>query len=385
MKNKKIIIISVCIVLLIAIVTAVILLLPKDKKTDEEKPNEPQQIVEVVVTFDTDGGESIESIKVEKGKTITLPTTTKDGFNFLGWYNGEVLVKGDEVYDSDTTLKAKWEEVKVEQVEEKKTFTVSFNTNGGNKVSSIKVECGKTLGTLPTPKKDGYTFVSWADKNGKVILKGAKLSCENVTLYANWEKSENPEQLPPPNQNIEPEPVPSKTYTCPDGYKLEGTKCTITTSAKEKCGERGFDYSGKCVTLTANARKEGQRGCPDKFITYMSYAANTKGEMVYAGTYFCYYYKVSAANESACTSLSGQYGNFVWRNSNSSCYVLRENASMTCDNLNGYVYIGNPNDYQGVNGLNGGCFPLSEKQKYCDSGYTLSGNNCIKTIDATLK
>ena len=389
MKNKKIIIISVCIVLLIAIVTAVILLLPKDKKTNEEKTEEPKKVEEVVITFDTDGGKEIESIKVEKGKTIDLPTPKKDGFSFLGWYNGEVLVKGDEVYNTDTTLKAKWEEVKVEPVEEKKTFTISFNTNGGNKVSSIKVECGKTLGTLPTPKKDGYTFVSWADKNGKVILKGAKLSCENVTLYANWEKSEKPEQLPPPNQNIEPEPIPSKTYTCPDGYKLEGTKCTITTSAKEKCPSDTKVDGSLCIKTSDS--NNGERVCKEYTVSIDGKGHTWTG----SGDYYfipnaygnCAYYKwESYKTQSQCEQAYDINHKTKWVSYLNGCYAETK--------MNNYETVCS-SDYQlyssaelsskfGIHD-NAKCLKKISKEKYCDSGYTLSGNNCIKTIDATLK
>ena len=34
-------------------------------------------------------------------------------------------------------------------------------------------------------------------------------------------------------------------------------------------------------------------------------------------------------------------------------------------------------------GLNGGCYPLSDKEKYCDSVYKLTNVKCIKEINAT--
>ena len=69
-----------------------------------------------------------------------------------------------------------------------KTYTVTFDSKGGSNVESIKVECEKEL-VLPTnPTKEGYEFVSWIDKNGKSILNGALLTCEDVTLYADWKE-----------------------------------------------------------------------------------------------------------------------------------------------------------------------------------------------------
>ena len=121
-------------------------------------------------------------------------------------------------------------------------------------------------------------------------------------------------------------------------------------------------------------------------ITYGSYAGAETGELVQAGTYFCYYHKLPYNSESQCTSLSGQYGKFVWRSSNSTCYVVMKNATMSCNNLSGYTYIADPNKtFSGVNGLNGGCFPVSEKTKYCLDGMDLQGDKCIKKIDATVK
>lgn len=118
----------------------------------------------------------------------------------------------------------------------------------------------------------------------------------------------------------------------------------------------------------------------------MTYAGTEKPDPIYAGTYFCYYHAISQYNtEDACTSKTGAYGNFVWRSSNSTCYVTSQLAEMSCDNLSGYVYVKDHNTYSGVNGLNGGCYPTSNKVKYCDSEYTLTNGKCIKTIDATLK
>ena len=66
------------------------------------------------VTFDTDGGSTISSQRVEYGKSATKPQDpTKDGFIFAGWYNDGLT----EEYDfaapitGVTTIYAKWEVV----------------------------------------------------------------------------------------------------------------------------------------------------------------------------------------------------------------------------------------------------------------------------------
>lgn len=42
--------------------------------------------MKVTITFDTDGGKEVKSIKAAKGDIIRLPKTEKEGYSFLGWY-----------------------------------------------------------------------------------------------------------------------------------------------------------------------------------------------------------------------------------------------------------------------------------------------------------
>ncbi len=71
------------------------------------------QVVTYTVTFDADGGtlSGNASANVEEGKTVTLPSATKEGYHFAGWYVGETLVGGaGESYApmENVTLKAVW-------------------------------------------------------------------------------------------------------------------------------------------------------------------------------------------------------------------------------------------------------------------------------------
>lgn len=66
----------------------------------------------VTVTFDTNGGSSIEPIEMESGSTLVLPADpTKEDNTFMGWYMDEDLIMPyNSVYsiNSDTTIYAKW-------------------------------------------------------------------------------------------------------------------------------------------------------------------------------------------------------------------------------------------------------------------------------------
>lgn len=66
-------------------------------------------------------------------------------------------------------------------------FTVTFNTNGGSKVSSAKVKKGEAAAAPANPEKEGYTFDGWyADKDLKTAFDFETKITKNITLYAKW-------------------------------------------------------------------------------------------------------------------------------------------------------------------------------------------------------
>ena len=141
----------------------------------------------IVISFNVDGGSYVEDITIDKGSTIKLPTSTRTGYEFEGWYYGNTKVNEDIAYEKSTTLVAHWLRSGAE------TFTVDFDSKGGSKVESIKVECGKELRLPSAPKRKGYSFTSWNDKNDVPILDGALLACEDILLTAVWTEGENKE------------------------------------------------------------------------------------------------------------------------------------------------------------------------------------------------
>ena len=163
----------------------------------------------ITIKFDTAGGNDLKSIKVRKDEATNLPTPVRDGYKFDGWYYDETLIDEDYTFKKDITLTAKW----VLTTNTPKTYTISFNSNGGSKVKNVIIKCDDTVKLPSNPTKAGYTFVSWADKHGKVILDGALLTCDDITLYANWEKNEET------TKSTKTETTVNETY-----YKKEETK-----------------------------------------------------------------------------------------------------------------------------------------------------------------
>ena len=61
------------------------------------------------VTFDTNGNGAVDSITVEAGKSVTLPSVPKvAGYKDGAWYDGDTKVEGEFTPTSDITLTAKW-------------------------------------------------------------------------------------------------------------------------------------------------------------------------------------------------------------------------------------------------------------------------------------
>ena len=121
-------------------------------------------IIKHEVTFNLDGGVGgegyAESVKIGDGKILSLPTPTREGYNFLGWYSGETKIAEDTPITSDMSLTAKWEI---------KTFTVTFLDYYGNTVSTETVNWGESA-TAPTVDSviEKQKFNGWSADFSKV-------------------------------------------------------------------------------------------------------------------------------------------------------------------------------------------------------------------------
>lgn len=137
------------------------------------------------ITLDADGGVcSSKSVAVTYDAGYSLPTPTREGYDFQGWYNGTTKYSGGTwKTDSNLTLKAIWKG---------KQFTVTLDPNGGTVSSrTVKVTMGESA-SLPTPTYTGYKFLGWytAKTGGERISSGSAWSiAKDTTLYARWEQA----------------------------------------------------------------------------------------------------------------------------------------------------------------------------------------------------
>lgn len=218
--------------MLIAIIAIVAIIIMKNNK-------------KYTITFDTQGGNTIEAIEVKANETLVLPKKPeKEGYIFLHWVDEENKpVSNNFKVLKDMKLIAKWAEPTQEVV------TVSFNTDGGNTISSITVIKGEKI-TLPeNPTKEGYNFKEWVYENGEQFKTEAIIE-ENITLKAIWEKVEenkketnknNTTSKPSEgNQNEQPTTTPT-----PENQNVEVTDISLN---KNSLGL----IIGNSDTLTAN-------------------------------------------------------------------------------------------------------------------------------------
>lgn len=139
------------------------------------------------IDYELDGGTlpSNAPTSYNSGETMTLPTPTKEGYEFLGWQesqSSDVISEISSGSYGDKTLIAQW------QVME---FKISYNVQGGRLPSGYprKYNSLEGLAQLPTPTKEGYKFLGWTDEDTQEIIDAISVgSTGNKKLIANWEE-----------------------------------------------------------------------------------------------------------------------------------------------------------------------------------------------------
>lgn len=137
------------------------------------------------VTFDANGGSVSTTTKsFTSGSSIYgLPTPTKEGYIFNGWYTGEAggteVKSGDKyTYAKDITLYAHWTEKPAQVV----TFTANYYDEHGRMLGEKNLTQGEPYGTLlDVPHKAGYRAVGWFSSAKQAIVTDTDV----VGLYNN--------------------------------------------------------------------------------------------------------------------------------------------------------------------------------------------------------
>ena len=144
----------------------------------------------IEIKFDSNGGSYCKVIKFKKDKLAFLPSPTREGYLFCGWFEDEGVWQNElnnenlKDYDKDVTVYAKWIK-KVKLVFIDADYEDIF-------LDDLDI-------TLPIPEREGYEFVGWyTDLNYTKAYDTREAVQENefneVYLYAKWRVSSSKEK-----------------------------------------------------------------------------------------------------------------------------------------------------------------------------------------------
>lgn len=202
----------------------------------------------VKLSFETNGGSSIETVEVKKGESYELPVPTRTGFEFDGWFTDENF-SGSAVTsttpESNLTFYAKWTQL----------YTVTLDLDGGSlSTTSLSLKAGVNLYNAVkelAPSKANHQFAGWF-KGEDALTESAVMPSENVTLKAKYKVAYTVELH---LQDKDDETKYVKTDNDVTGYDWAGTQ--VSPEIDVTGFERNVGHEGEVAskTLSENASK----------------------------------------------------------------------------------------------------------------------------------
>lgn len=143
------------------------------------------------VTFVTEKEDEVPS-QIRANTPADRPADpTKEGYTFIGWYNGESEWDFETPVTADLTLTAKWQ---------LNQYTITFKPENGGQDIVIKQDYGTAITAPANPTKTGYTFAGW-DKTIPTTMPAG-----NMTITAQWTENRVIVIIRPDDSKDEPDP-----------------------------------------------------------------------------------------------------------------------------------------------------------------------------------
>lgn len=224
------------------------------------------------ISYNANNGSGAPSAQTKTyNVTLKLSSTvpTRTGYDFLGWSTSNTATSatyaagGNYTTNATTTLYAVWR---------LKTYTISYNANGGNGAPANQTKTYGTALTLSStiPTKTNYDFVNWntkSDGTGTSYSKGGSYTAnEGTTLYATWKLS----------------------YVKP---KITIVSSTRTPNVDSKNITLSFDWvvsdlisTNHIESIEIGYREKGSSGDYQTLITYDSFSNQYSGTINYMST-----------------------------------------------------------------------------------------------------
>jgi len=202
----------------------------------------------------------------EAGEIVYIYAGNRDGYSFDGWTSSDVTINNANSKNAyftmpagNVTVTANWEYNGGGGVVIPTTYTLTFDTNGGSEVKSVRGVYGTTIDlTKYTAEKNGYEFAGWyADKALTEKVTSVKLT-KNMTVYAKWT------EIP-----VDDEPCDGGA-NCPTNYFTdvdqsqwyhEGIDFVVENDMMKGVGNNKFDPHGvtsRAMIVTILYRLEGE-------------------------------------------------------------------------------------------------------------------------------
>lgn len=143
------------------------------------------------VTFQSEGGSEVASQIRANAPAARPADPTKEGYTFIGWYNGEEKWNFADAVTEALTLTAKW------QVNQ---YTITFKPENGGQDIVIKQDYGTAITAPANPTKTGYTFAGW-DKTIPTTMPAG-----DMTITARWTENRVIVIIRPDDSKDEPDP-----------------------------------------------------------------------------------------------------------------------------------------------------------------------------------
>lgn len=143
------------------------------------------------VTFQSEGGSEVAS-QIRANAPADQPADpTKEGYTFIGWYNGESEWDFETPVTENLTLTAKW------QINQ---YTITFKPENGGQDIVIKQDYGTAITAPANPTKTGYTFAGWDKTIPSTMPAG------DMTITARWTENRVIVIIRPDDSKDEPDP-----------------------------------------------------------------------------------------------------------------------------------------------------------------------------------
>ena len=195
------------------------------------------------VSFNANGGTvTPESRNTDANGKVTLPTPTKNGYTFKGWYTtstGTVEVTANTVFTAATTIYAQWT---------LDSYTITYDLGGGTvaTVNPVSYNVGSAAITLNNPTKVGYTFAGWTGTDITVASTAVIIpagSTGNREYTATWT----------PLSYVVKFDLNGGSGIAPDSISAfyDSTLATLQKPSTSSFTKSGFANDGKWYTRTA--------------------------------------------------------------------------------------------------------------------------------------